>query len=318
MDRTTDARRAVEGLRLEKAPRHPFAISIELFPPRTPEAKARFWPEVERLAALRPRFFSVTCGAGGTGRDGTYPTVLAVRERTGVPVAAHLTCAAHGRAEVDALARAYWRAGVRHIVALRGDPPKAGGRYAPRPDGYAYAVDLVRGLRAIAPFEISVAGYPETHPEAPSRAFDIDNVRRKVEAGAVRVIGQYCFDTDAVLRYRDELARAGVAAPFVPGIMPVHDFAKIRRFSEACGASIPDWLAELFEGVDPALPVHGMLAAAVAAEQMRRLVAEGFDHLHIYALNRADLTLAACRLAGYRPEAAAAVAPDGRAGGCAA
>jgi len=318
MDHTADVRRTEKGLRIEKAAPRAFEISIELFPPRTPEAKARFWPEVERLATLRPRFFSVTCGAGGTGRDGTYPTVQAIRERTGVPVAAHLTCAAHRREEVDELARLYWNAGVNHVVALRGDPPKGSGRYVPRPDGYAYAVDLVRGLREIAPFEISVAGYPETHPEAPSRAFDIENVRRKVEAGAVRVIGQYCFDTDAVLRYRDELVRAGVEAPFVPGIMPVHDFAKIRRFSEACGASIPLRLAELFEGVDPALPVHGMLAAAVAAEQMQRLVAEGFHHLHIYALNRADLTCATCRLAGYRPKAATAASATLREDGCAA
>ncbi|GBD41834.1 5,10-methylenetetrahydrofolate reductase [bacterium HR39] len=318
MDLTGDLRRIVEGLRIERAPHRPFRVSVELFPPRTPEAKARFWPEVERLAGLRPHFFSVTCGAGGTGRDGTYPTVLEIRERTGLPVAAHLTCAAHGREEVDALARAYWEAGVRHIVALRGDPPKGSGPYVPRPDGYAYAADLVRGLRGIAPFEISVAGYPETHPEAPSRAFDIDNVRRKVEAGAVRVIGQYCFDTDTVLRYRDELVRAGVEVPFVPGIMPVHDFAKIRRFSEACRASIPDWLAELFTDLDPSLPVHGMVAAAVAAEQMSRLVAEGFDHLHLYALNRADLTLAACRLAGYRPPAAAATETSSGRSACAA
>ena len=289
-------------------PPPPFEISIELFPPRTPEAKARFWDEVARLATLRPIFFSVTCGAGGTGRDGTYPTVLEIRRRFGIPVAAHLTCAGHSREDVDELARAYWQAGVRHLVALRGDPPK-GERYVPRPDGYAYAVDLVRGLRAIAPFEISVAGYPETHPDAPSPAFDLENVRRKVEAGAVRVIGQYCFDSDVVLRYRDALVRLGVEAPFVPGIMPVHNFAQIRRFSEACGASIPRWLAELFADGDPRTPVHGMIAAAVAAEQMRRLVAEGFRHLHIYALNRADLTLAVCRLAGLAPKAPATAHP---------
>ncbi len=291
-------------------PLPPLAVSGELFPPRTPEARARFREEVARLATLRPRFFSVTCGAGGTGRDGTYPTVLEIRRRFGVPVAAHLTCAGHSRDEVDDLARAYWRAGVRHIVALRGDPPR-GERYRPRPDGYAYAVDLVRGLRAVADFEISVAGYPEVHPEAPSPAFDLENVLRKVEAGAVRVIGQYCFDTDRVLRYRDALARLGLADVFVPGIMPIHDFRKIRRFSEACGASIPPWLAALFEGVEPGTAVHAMVAAAVAAEQMRRLVAEGFRHLHVYALNRADLTLAVCRLAGVRPappETAAAAA----------
>lgn len=272
------------------------ALSVELFPPRTPEAAQAFWQELAAMREVGPAFFSITCGAGGTGRDGTFPLVLELRRRFGVEVAAHLTCAGHSRAEVDELARAYFENGIRHLVALRGDPPQGTGPYRPRPDGYAYAVDLVRGLRAIAPFEISVAGYPETHPEAPDPDFDLDNVVRKVEAGASRVIGQYCFDTDRILRYRDALVARGIQVPFVPGIMPIHSFSGIVRFSARCGASIPPWLARMFEGVEEGSPLHTMLAASVVAEQVRRLVREGFRHFHVYALNRAAPTRAICRL----------------------
>ncbi len=273
-------------------------LSIECFPPRGEEAKARFWESLGRLATVEPAFLSVTCGAGGSGREGTFPLVREIRRRLGLEVAAHLTCAGYARAEVDDLARAYWQSGVRHIVALRGDPPRGSERYEPRPDGYPYAADLVAGLRRIADFEISVAGYPETHPEAPSPAFDLDNLRRKVDAGACRIIGQYCFDTEKVLRFRDRLRRAGITVPFVPGIMPIQNFAQIKRFSRQCGASVPLWLERLFCGVSPGTPLHAMIAASIAAEQCRRLAAEGFDHLHIYALNRASLTLAVCRLLG--------------------
>ncbi len=280
------------------APLPSVRLSIECFPPRGERAAARFWRNLGRLASVEPVFLSVTCGAGGTGREGTFPLVQEIRRRFGLEVAAHLTCAGHSRAEVDDLARAYWRSGVRHLVALRGDPPDGAARYEPRPDGYAYAADLVAGLRRIADFEISVAGYPETHPEAPSPAFDLDNLRRKVDAGASRIIGQYCFDTEKVLRFRDTLQRAGIRVPFVPGIMPIHDFARIKRFSRRCGASVPLWLERMFCGVPADSPLHAMIAASIAAEQCRRLVAEGFDHLHIYALNRASLTLAVCRLLG--------------------
>ncbi len=280
------------------APLPPVRLSIECFPPRSEEAKQRFWRSLGSLAGIEPAFLSITCGAGGGAREGTFPLVQEIRRRFGLEVAAHLTCAGYSRAEVDELARAYWQSGVRHIVALRGDPPQGAERYEPRPDGYAYAADLVAGLGNIADFEISVAGYPETHPEAPSPAFDLDNVRRKVDAGARRIIGQYCFDTEKVLRYRDALQRAGVTVPFVPGIMPIQNFAQIKRFSQRCGASIPLWLERLFCGVPADSPLHAMIAASIAAEQCRRLVAEGFDHLHIYALNRAALTLAVCRLLG--------------------
>jgi methylenetetrahydrofolate reductase (NADPH) len=199
---------------------------------------------------------------------------------------------------VDALARRYWEAGVRRIVALRGDPPKEGGPYRPRPDGYAFASDLVAGLKAVADFEVSVGCYPEVHPEAGSALADLENLKRKIDAGATRLISQYCFDTDRVLRFRDALEVAGIAAEFVPGIMPIHSFAQVRRFSAACGASIPPWLAALFEGVEEGSQLHAMLAASVAVEQCRRLAAEGLTRFHLYALNRAELPAALLRLLG--------------------
>jgi methylenetetrahydrofolate reductase (NADPH) len=273
-------------------PLPPVRLSIEVFPPKTPEATARLWQNLELFAAAGPRFLSVTCGAGGSGAEGTFPLAVAIQERTGVPVAAHLTCAFASRAEIDALLERYRAAGITRIVALRGDPPKASGPYRPRPDGYAYAVDLVRAIAGMGGFEVSVACYPEVHPEAPSPAFDLDNLKRKVEAGAVRAIGQYCFDTDRVLRFRDAVVRAGIACEFVPGIMPIHSFSQIRRFSEACGAGIPGWLADLFDGVPEGSALHGMIAATVVSEQVRRLAAAGIEAMHVYALNRAELPLA--------------------------
>lgn len=273
-------------------PLPPVRLSIEVFPPKTPEATARLWQNLELFAAAGPRFLSVTCGAGGSGAEGTFPLAVAIQERTGVPVAAHLTCAFASRAEIDALLERYRAAGITRIVALRGDPPKASGPYRPRPDGYAYAVDLVRAITGMGGFEVSVACYPEVHPEAPSPAFDLDNLKRKVEAGAVRAIGQYCFDTDRILRFRDAVVRAGIDCEFVPGIMPIHSFSQIRRFSEACGAGIPCWLADLFDGVPEGSALHGMIAATVVSEQVRRLAAAGIEAMHVYALNRAELPLA--------------------------
>jgi methylenetetrahydrofolate reductase (NADPH) len=276
----------------------PIELSIEIFPPRTPEAMGRLWGNLELFAAARPRFISVTCGAGGSGQDGTFPLVLAVRDRFSVPVAAHLTCAAVSREGVEEIARRYWQAGIRRIVALRGDPPRVGDRYQPRPDGYAYASELIAALRRIADFEISAACYPETHPEAPSPEGDIENLRRKVDAGAVRLISQYCFDTERIMRFRDSLATAGIKAELVPGIMPIHSFSQIRRFSQACGASIPPWLDQLFQGVEERSALHAMLATGVVVEQCRRLAAEGLSKLHVYALNRAELPQALLRLLG--------------------
>jgi methylenetetrahydrofolate reductase (NADPH) len=282
-------------------------LSIEIFPPKTEAAGDRLWQNLEDFAAARPRFISVTCGAGGSGEDGTYPLALAVHERFGLPVAAHLTCGSSPRAEIDALLERYWANGIRRIVALRGDPPKGAAGYEPRPDGYAYAGDLVAGIKAIADFEVSVACYPEMHPEAVDAATDLAHLKRKVDAGACRVITQYCFDTDRILRFRDACVAAGIEVEFVPGIMPIHSFTQIKRFSAACGASIPAWLEALFEGVEDGSPVHGMIAASVVAEQCRRLAAEGLTRQHVYALNRAELPLAIVHLLrAAQPVAAAA------------
>ena len=276
-------------------------LSVELFPPKWPAEAMALLEQVDVLAALDPAYYPVTSGAGGGTIDATKSVVEAVREHTGRPVAAHLTCVGRSRAEINAVADAYWQAGIRHIVALRGDAPKGAARYEPRPDGYAYAADLVAGLKARHPFEISVGCYPESHPEASSEAFDLDNLERKVDAGADRLISQYCFDTEQMLRYRDKLAARNITVPFVPGIMPIHNFQQIKRFSERCGAGVPGWLVRLFDGVEPATDLHKMVAASVAGEQCRRLVAEGFGQLHLYALNRAELAVAVFRLLGGRP-----------------
>ncbi|MGD9510397.1 MAG: methylenetetrahydrofolate reductase [Geminicoccaceae bacterium] len=270
----------------------PVELSIEVFPPKGPEAAARLQANLGQFVAVRPRFISVTCGAGGSGVDGTLPLVCDIQERFGVPVAAHMTCAWSSREEIDGLAADYWRRGVRRIVALRGDPPKGAVGYQPRHDGYAYAADLIRGLKTVADFEISAGCYPEVHPEADGAEADLGNLRRKVEAGATRLVTQYCFDTDRILRFRDRLVAAGIEAEYVPGIMPIHNFSQIRRFSLGCGAGIPDWLERLFAGVDESSPMHGMIAAGVASEQCRRLAAEGLTRMHVYALNRAELPLA--------------------------
>ena len=280
------------------APLPDVQLSIELFPPKSDGATRDLTGELEALNRLGPAFYTVTCGAGGSGNDRTFEVVDTVRQRTGLPTAAHMTCVGRTRTEVELQAERYWRAGVNRIIALRGDKAKGATSYTPTPAGYAYAADLVAGLRDLHDFDISVACYPEAHPEATSPAADLDNLARKVDAGAARAVGQYCFDIDAVLRFRDSMVDRGIDVPFVPGVMPIHNFRQVSRFSAGCGASIPDWLAQLFDGVDPESDLHGMIAATVAAEQCRRLVAEGFEHLHIYALNRAELSIAIARLLG--------------------
>jgi methylenetetrahydrofolate reductase (NADPH) len=281
------------------------AISFEFFPPKSAEAGDRLWEAVERLAPFQPSYVSVTCGAGGNPAEGTASLVEALRARAGLCAVAHLTCATAPRATVDEIAERYWATGVRQIVALRGDPPKDG---VPRQNGshYGFAADLVAALRRIGDFEISVAAYPETHPEAASPEADFDNLKRKIDAGAKRAITQYCFDTDAVLRLRDRMVAAGIAAPLAVGILPVHNFTQVRRFSERCGAGVPDWLFDLFEGLDDDPEQQALVAASVAAEQARRLIVEGIKELHFYTLNRAELTIAACRLLGLRPSLACA------------
>ena len=276
-------------------------LSFEFFPPKTEEMEKQLWQSVKRLEPLGPSFVSVTYGAGGSTRERTHSTVRRIRNETAIEPAAHLTCVAATCDEVDDVARQYWDAGIRHIVALRGDPPANAGRYTPHPGGYARAADLVAGLKRIAPFEISVAAYPETHPDAGSPAADLDNLKRKIDAGATRAITQYFFDVDKFLRFRDLCEAFQIRVPIIPGILPVTNFAQVVKFSGACGASVPPWLARLFEGLDNDPDTRRLVAATVAAEQCRRLQDHGIEEFHFYTLNRADLTYAICHILGVRP-----------------
>ncbi len=285
----------------------PPRISFEFFPPKTPEMEERLWAAIKRLEPLRPRFVSVTYGAGGSTRERTHATVRRIRQETSLEPAAHLTCIAASREEIDAVARDYWDAGIRHIVALRGDPPNgqiggpaASGGYAPQPGGYAYGVDLVAGLKRVADFEISVAAYPETHPAARSPGHDLDNLKAKLDAGASRAITQFFFDAEVFLRFRDRAHAAGIQVPLVPGILPVTNFAQLKRMAASCGASIPAWMGAHFDGLDDDPDTRRLVAASLAAEQCRRLHANGVHEFHFYTLNRADLIVAICHLLGVR------------------
>jgi methylenetetrahydrofolate reductase (NADPH) len=269
-------------------------ISLEFFPPKTPTAEEQAWKALALLAPLRPNFVSVTYGAGGSTRDRTHRLVAAIQDETGIPAAAHLTCAAASRDEIDAVAQGYWDAGIHHVVALRGDPPANSGGYVPRSDGYATAADLVAGLRRIADFEISVAAFPEVHLEAVSAAADLDNLKRKIDAGASRAITQFFFDPEVYLRFRDRARAAGVAVPIVPGILPVANFSQTAKFAAACGAAIPPAFAARFVGLDDDADTRRRIGVAIAAEQCRRLQDGGVRDFHFYTLNRADLTLAIC------------------------
>ena len=275
--------------------------SFEFFPPKSEAMETQLWTAIERLAPLAPRFVSVTYGAAGSTRERTHATVERVRRETALEPAAHLTCVGATREEVDAVARRYWEVGVRHIVALRGDPPEESVGYEPHPGGYRYAADLVAGLRRIADFEISVAAYPEVHPEAPSATADLDNLKRKVDAGATRAITQFFFECSDYLRFVERARRAGVEVPIVPGILPVTNFHTVARFAAACGAAIPAWMADQFEGLDADQGTRQLVAASIAAEQCRTLQASGVDEFHFYTLNRADLTFAICHVLGLRP-----------------
>ncbi len=284
------------------------SVSFEFFPPKSAEAEAALWETVCRLAPLQPAFVSVTYGAGGSTRERTHATVTRIAEETSLASAAHLTCVDATRSEVDEVARQYWRAGIRHLVALRGDPPEGVDEYHPTEGGYAYACDLVAGLREVADFEISVAAYPEVHPDAPSEAFDLDNLKRKIDAGASRAITQFFFDNSVFLRFRDAVAAAGIEAALVPGIMPVTNFNGIRRFAERCGASIPAWLADAFDGLDDDPAGRQRVAEKIASDQCLELVEHGVRAFHFYTLNRAELTTAICRHLGVvaAPTSAAA------------
>ncbi|HJO96798.1 MAG TPA: methylenetetrahydrofolate reductase [Rhodospirillales bacterium] len=275
-------------------------VSFEFFPPRTEKMERSLWSCVSRLAPLDPAFFSVTYGAGGSTRRRTHDTVLRIRRETALQVAAHLTCVEATRDEIDAIAKRYWEAGIRHIVALRGDAPDATEAYQAHPGGYAYAADLVAGLKRVADFEISVAAYPEVHPEAASAAADLDNLKRKIDAGAGRAITQFFFNNDVFLRFRDRVAAAGITVPIVPGILPVTNYSRILDFSKTCGASVPGWMADLFDGLDADPDTRRLVAATIAAEQCRVLNAHGVEQFHFYTLNRADLVFAICHILGVR------------------
>ena len=279
------------------------AVSFEFFPPKSDTMATSLWQAVEALIPLNPEFVSVTYGAGGSTRERTHQTVSRIVRETGVPAAAHLTCVDASREEVDEVARAYWADGVRHIVALRGDATEPGAPFTAHPDGYANAAELVAGLQKVAPFELSVAAYPEVHPDSHCPDSDLDNLKRKLDAGATRAITQFFFSADTFFRFRDRATAAGITAELVPGVLPVGSVAQVRRFAGQCGAAIPPWMDRLFEGLDDQPGPRALVAATIAAELCRTLYAGGVRNLHFYTLNKADLTYAVCHLLGARPAA---------------
>ncbi len=284
------------------------AVSFEFFPPKTEKMEETLWQSIETLSPLGPRFVSVTYGAGGTTRERTHATVSRIARETPLAAAAHLTCVEATREEIDQIAEEYWAAGVRHIVALRGDPPRAGEKYRTHPGGYENAADLVAGLRRLHPFEISVSAYPECHPDSPSPEADLDNLKRKIDAGANRAITQFFFEAETFLRFRDRAAAAGIDAEIVPGIMPVMNYASVVKMSAMCGTDVPAWMEKLFEGLDEHPSARQLVTATLTAELCRKLYAGGVRQFHFYTLNRAELSYAICHLLGLRPRQQAAIA----------
>ncbi|MHA6768148.1 methylenetetrahydrofolate reductase [Sphingobium ummariense] len=279
-------------------------VSFEFFPPKTEKMEEQLWSAIGTLTPLAPKFVSVTYGAGGSTRERTHNTVARIARETPLSAAAHLTCVAASRDEIGEVADAYWEAGVRHIVALRGDPPEQGKSFEPHPQGYAGAAELVEGLMKRHPFEISVAAYPETHPEAASPQSDLDNLKRKLDAGATRAITQFFFEPDTFFRFRDKVAAAGIDADIIPGIMPVSNFAAVQRMSAMCNTDVPGWMGKLFEGLDDLPAARQLVSATLAAELCRKLYAGGVRDFHFYTLNRAELSYAICHLLGLRPKVA--------------
>jgi len=280
---------------------HAIRFSFEFFPPRDAAMEARLWQTVSRLAPLQPSFVSVTYGADGSTRERTHDIVRRIHDETGLVSAPHLTCVGASREEVLDIARRYWDAGIRHIVALRGDPPKGSDGYVPHPEGFAYASDLVAGLRTVGDFEISVAAYPEVHPEAVSAEADLENLKRKVDAGASRAITQFFFDPAVFLRFRDAAAAAGISVPIVPGILPITRFPQITKFAAACGAGIPDWLRARFEGLEDDPDTRRLISASVAIDMVETLRRHGVSDFHFYTLNRAELVYAICHCLAHGP-----------------
>ncbi|BCW88722.1 5,10-methylenetetrahydrofolate reductase [Alphaproteobacteria bacterium SO-S41] len=282
----------------------PLNVSFEFFPPKNDAAEQTLWQSIGRLAPLNPSFVSVTYGAGGSTRERTHATVKRIVDETALKPAAHLTCVGATKAEIDGVIRDYWDAGVRHIVALRGDMPDMGAAYQATAGGYDSTPALIEGIKAIGDFEVSVSCYPEKHPDTPNLDADIDLLKKKIDAGATRAITQFAFDTDSHIRFLERARRLGVKIPVVPGIMPTTNFKGIVRMAGRCGASVPHWLHERFEGLDEDLETRKLIAATVAAEQVERLTAIGFDNIHFYTLNQADLTYAICRILGIKPQGA--------------
>jgi methylenetetrahydrofolate reductase (NADPH) len=298
-----------ETNRISRSGRSNIRVSFEFFPPKTEEMERTLWDSIARLAPIEPSFVSVTYGAGGSTRERTHATVKRILTETTLVPAAHLTCVAATREEVDEVVHAYRAAGVRHIVALRGDPPAGiGAKYEPYPDGYAYASDLVAGIRRAGDFEISVAAFPERHPESTSIEQDLDVMKRKIDAGASRAITQFFFENDLYFRFLDQVRARGIDIPIVPGILPVQNFKQAKNFAERAGASVPSWLADRFEGLDEDVATRKLVAAAVATEQVLGLAAQGVSDFHFYTMNRAELVFAICHQLGLRPAAARAAA----------
>ena len=277
-------------------------VSFEFFPPKTEKMEAQLWSAIETLAPLAPRFVSVTYGAGGSTRERTHNTVARIARETTLAAAAHLTCVAASKGEIDEIADAYWATGVRHIVALRGDPPEQGGRFEAHPDGYTGAADLVAGLVKRHPFEISVSAYPEVHPDARDAQSDLDNLKRKLDAGATRAITQFFFAPDTYFRFMDRVRGAGIDADIVPGIMPVGNFASVQRMAAMCNTDVPAWMGRLFEGLDDRPAARQLVSATIAAELCRKLYEGGVRDFHFYTLNRAEHSYAICHLLGLRPK----------------
>lgn len=278
------------------------SVSFEFFPPRTEAMEAQLWRAIERLAPLNPSFVSVTYGAGGTTRERTHATIKRMLSETTMKPAAHLTCVGSTVDEINSIVRDYMASGVRHIVALRGDMPEPG-PYEQIAGGYASTPDMIRGIREIGPFEVSVSAYPEKHPESPSIEHDYALLKAKIDAGATRAITQFVYDTDAVLRFADRAYREGIRVPIVPGIMPPTNFKGVVRMAQRSGATVPLWLVKKFEGLDDDLETRKLISATVVAEQVEKLRRHGFDAFHFYTLNQADLTYAICHLLGVRPQA---------------
>ncbi|GEO99071.1 methylenetetrahydrofolate reductase [NAD(P)H] [Methylobacterium haplocladii] len=282
----------------------PIRVSIEFFPPKTDEMEKILWSSIERLAPLQPKFVSVTYGAGGSTRERTHNTVARMVKETSLKPAAHLTCVNATKPEIDEVVQSYWDAGVRHIVALRGDPADGvGSTYKPHPGGYAQSCDLVAGIKKIGDFKVAVSAYPEVHPEAASLEADIDALKAKVDAGADQAITQFFFDNDVYFRYLDKVRAAGITIPIIPGILPVQNFKQAANFARRTGASVPYWLAARFEGLDNDVDTRRLVAAAVAAEQVIDLVDQGVNDFHFYSMNRSDLVYAICHILGLRSQA---------------